>query len=130
MIQCSSCYLQTRQTRGGRESLFLSSVAASHGGRHVLSLSLRNEESSQQQSFEFQLLQKSCLSLSIVHCMGVAEDAQRVVATTSRDRGSEIISSPAILLKMLEPLHKHSPEVALIINDVHKVCTMRLNCDI
>jgi hypothetical protein len=99
--------------------------------RHVLSLRLRNEESSQQQhylSFEFQL-QKSGL-LTIVHRMGVAEDAQRVVATASRDGGSEIISSPAILLKMLEPLHKRSPEVALIINDVHKVCTMRVNCAI
>jgi hypothetical protein len=89
--------------------------------RHVLSLRLRNEESSQQHylSFEFQL-QKSGL-LTVVHRMGVAEDAQRVAATASREGGSEIITSPAILLKMLEPLHKRSPEVALIVNDVHKV---------
>jgi hypothetical protein len=53
--------------------------------------------------------------------MGVAEDAQRVAATASREGGSEIVTSPAILIKMLEPLHKRSPEVALIVNDSYKV---------
>jgi cell cycle checkpoint control protein RAD9A len=88
--------------------------------RHVLSLRLRNESSQQHYlSFEFQL-QKSGL-LTVVHRMGVAEDAQRVAATASREGGSEIVTSPAILIKMLEPLHKRSPEVALIVNDSYKV---------
>jgi hypothetical protein len=90
--------------------------------RNVLSLRVYSEITNEQQhylTFEFQI-QKTGL-LTVVHRMSVAEDSNRIVATMPKEGGSELVASPKVLLKMLEPLHKKSPEVAFIINDVYKV---------
>ena len=93
--------------------------------RHVVSLRVFSEISEEQQhylTFEFQI-QKTGM-LTVVHRVAVAEDANRVVATMPKEGGSEMVANPRVLIKMLEPLHKKSPEVALIINDVYKVSTV------
>mmetsp|Transcript_26008 Transcript_26008/g.46992 ORF Transcript_26008/g.46992 Transcript_26008/m.46992 type:complete len:225 (+) Transcript_26008:3-677(+) len=60
---------------------------------------------------------------TVVHRIPVAQDANRILATVPKEGASEIIASPRVLLKMLEPLYKKSPEVAFIINNVYKIVT-------
>lgn len=89
--------------------------------RHVLSLRVYSEinNDSHYLTFEFKI-QKTGL-LTVVHRMAVAEDSNRIVATMPKEGASELVVNPKVLLKMLDPLHKKSPEVAFIINDEYKV---------
>jgi hypothetical protein len=93
--------------------------------RGVQSLRIRNETSGDHLylSFEFRLQRTSSHhdELKIVHRLGVA-DAEGVYAVTSRDGASEIVAVPKVLLRMLEPL-KQTTEMALIVNEKHKVWT-------
>jgi len=108
---CFSCRLPLR-----------SMAAVVRPRRNVMSLRVYSEISDEQShylTFEFQIQRTGMLT--VVHRMSVAEDANRIVATMPKEGGSEMVANPRVLLKMLEPLHKKSPEVAFIINDVYKV---------
>lgn len=99
--------------------------------RGVVSLRVRNETSSQHSylSFEFHMECSSKSSqdtttpaamLRVVHRIGVAADTDGVDAIASKDGCSELVAAPKVLLRMLEPL-KGTSEVALLVNDAHKV---------
>ena len=89
----------------------------------VVSLRVKSEVCSDHSylSFEFQLQKENDL-LRVVHRIGVAE-ADGVSAVAPKDGCSEIVTVPKLLLRMLEPL-KRTSEVALIVNDRHKMVTM------
>lgn len=96
--------------------------------RGVVSLRVRNETSSQHSylSFEFHIESSkssqdaTAATLRVVHRIGVAADTDGVDAVAPKDGCSEVVAAPKVLLRMLEPL-KGTSEVALIVNDAHKV---------
>ena len=80
----------------------------------VVSLRVRSEVSSSvlYLSFEFQLRNEDAL-FTVVHRMKVAE-ANSVSASAPKDGASEIVASPRVLLRLLEPL-KRTTLAALIV---------------
>lgn len=89
--------------------------------RHVESLRLYSEISNDAHFLTFEFTICKTGMFTVVHRIPVAQDANRILATMPKEGASEIIASPRVLLKMLEPLYKKSPEVAFIINNVYKV---------
>lgn len=69
-------------------------------------------------SFEFQL-QRSSTVVKVIHRVGVAP-AQGVAAVAAMEGSSEFLIQPQFLHTMLEPLRR-STEIALLINDTHKL---------
>jgi len=65
-----------------------------------------------QLSFEFRI--QSHGIMRITHKISVS-NAESVIASASRTNCSEIIASPRLLLKMMDPVQ--SPEIALVVND-------------
>jgi len=71
------------------------------------------EESPRMQlSFEFRI--QSSGIMRITHKISVS-NAESVIASASRTNCSEIVASPRLLLKMMDPVQ--SPEIALVVND-------------
>jgi cell cycle checkpoint control protein RAD9A len=86
----------------------------------VVSLRVRNEVSADHLylSFEFDV-HLNGNQLKVVHRIAVA-DSESVAAVAPKDGCSQIVASPRVLSRMLDPLRRFH-EVALIINEPHKV---------
>lgn len=76
------------------------------------------QDARMQLSFEFRI--QSNGSMKITHKIAVAS-AESVIASADRTNCSEIIASPKLLLKMVEPVQ--SPEIALVISDERRTVT-------
>lgn len=76
------------------------------------------QDARMQLSFEFRI--QSNGSMKITHKIAVAS-AESVIASADRTNCSEIIASPKLLLKMVEPVT--SPEIALVISDERRTVT-------
>jgi hypothetical protein len=89
-------------------------VAVVRPRKAVVALRIRSEISSSvlYLSFEFQIRNQDAL-LTVVHRMKVAE-ANGLSAVAPTDGSSEIVASPRVLLRLLEPL-RNTVEAALII---------------
>jgi len=90
--------------------------------KNVVSLRVRSEtcSSALYLSFEFHLKSsESAALLRLVHRVQVA-DADGVSAVASKEGASEIVASPKVLLRLLEPL-KRTAEAALIVRSDAKV---------
>lgn len=71
-----------------------------------------DESPRMQLSFEFRI--QSSGIMKITHKISVS-NAESVIASASRTNCSEIVASPRLLLKMMDPVQ--SPEIALVVND-------------
>ncbi len=134
-VFCSTYFSQTPSSRRRWGLLFLSRhedcfscrvtlrslAAVVKTRRHVESLRLYSEISNDAHFLTFEFTICKTGMFTVVHRIPVAQDANRILATMPKEGASEIIASPRVLLKMLEPLYKKSPEVAFIINNVYKV---------
>lgn len=91
--------------------------------RNVLQLRLYHQEEEDgvvALSFEFYMPQQ----WRVVHRVAVASDAGTVSAVAPKEDCSEVVCTPKVLLRMLDPVQKQrTPEVALIFNDKYKVVT-------
>ena len=93
----------------------------SHSGQHSSVIASYNAL-----SFEFQFQpitppngNSAPAIIRVVHQIGVA-DAKAVAAVAPTDGASELVVSPNVLLRMLEPLRR-TTELALIVSDEHKL---------
>jgi len=96
--------------------------------RQVLSLRIvsSSPELSATNSLDFEFQYSNHLNnddaiVNVIHRIGVS-DAQGVAAVIDKEDASELVVAPSVLLRMLEPL-KRTAELALIVNDTHKLVT-------
>lgn len=110
------------QTQGGSQEASFSCratlralAAVVRPRKNVASLRVRSETSASALylSFEFHLQKSQDAILTVVHRIKVA-DANGVSAVAPKDDCSEIVASPKVLLRLLEPL-KRTAEVSLIV---------------
>jgi hypothetical protein len=77
-------------------------------------------------SFEFQLQRPNGVIVRVIHRVGVAT-AQSVAAVASIEGASELVVPPSVVMTMLEPLRR-STEIALVINETHKLVSSVTFC--